>query len=210
MYHAVQPWRTAVGSGANGMKFVYVDETGDKGQSDVFVMTGLLIDAYSLRKYTATFDGMIAAFLARHPKSPRELKAKEFINGSGDWSKVNAGERKKFLDEICDLAVECATVYAIAFSFQNFEKAIDVGYVALMASTRKSWLHFRSSPVDFCGSRLAIGAASERARALAMPAGTRAQALQTRANSSGVVPASSRIECGFLLGRLDRQTRVVN
>src|SRR5215510_582880 len=127
MYHAVQPWRTAVGSGANGMKFVYVDETGDKGQSDVFVMTGLLIDAYSLRKYTATFDGMIAAFLARHPKSPRELKAKEFING------------------ICDLAVECATVYAIAFSFQNFEKAIDVGYVALMASTRKSWLHFRSS-----------------------------------------------------------------
>src|SRR5215471_6665585 len=191
MYHAVQPWRTAVGSGANGMKFVYVDGTGDKGQSDVFVMTGLLIDAYSLRKYTATFDGMIAAFLARHPKSPRELKAKEFINGSGDWSKVNAGERKKFLDEICDLAVECATVYAIAFSFQNFEKAIDVGYVALMASTRKSWLHFRSSPVDFCCSRLAIGAATERARALAMPPGTRAQVYKR--DSSGVAPASPQV-----------------
>src|SRR5215471_18383967 len=52
-------------------------------------------------------------------------------------------------------------------------------------STEKSWPHFRPPPVDFCGSRLAIGAASERARALAMPAGTRAQALQTRANSSG-------------------------
>src|SRR5262249_55004590 len=47
-------------------------------------------------------------------------------------------------------------------------------------STEKSWPHFRPSAVDFCGSRLAIGAATERARALAMPAGTRAQALQTR------------------------------
>ena len=52
-------------------------------------------------------------------------------------------------------------------------------------STGKSWLHFRPPPVDFCGSRLAIGAATECARALAMPAGRRAQALQTRANSSG-------------------------
>src|SRR5262249_41613291 len=47
-------------------------------------------------------------------------------------------------------------------------------------STGKSWLHFRPPPVDFCNSRLAIGAATERARALAVPAGTRAQALQTR------------------------------
>jgi hypothetical protein len=41
-------------------------------------------------------------------------------------------------------------------------------------STEKSWVHFRPPPVDFCGPRLAIGAASERARALATPAGTRA------------------------------------
>src|SRR5262249_11838368 len=68
-------------------------------------------------------------------------------------------------------------------------------------STEKSWLHFRPPPVDFCSSRLAIGAASERARALAMPAGTRAQALQTRANSSGVVPASSQVAYRALLER---------
>jgi len=47
-------------------------------------------------------------------------------------------------------------------------------------STEKSWLHFWPPPVDFCSSRLALGAATERARAMAMPAGTRAQALQTR------------------------------
>src|SRR5262249_33277110 len=48
------------------------------------------------------------------------------------------------------------------------------------AAAKKKLLHFRPSAVDFCGSRLAIGAATERARALAMPPGTRAQALQTR------------------------------
>ena len=47
------------------MKFVYVDETGDKGQTDVLVMTGLLIDAYLLRKHTASFDRMLTTFLAK-------------------------------------------------------------------------------------------------------------------------------------------------
>src|SRR5215468_9860089 len=40
-------------------------------------------------------------------------------------------------------------------------------------STEKSWLHFRPPPVDFCGSRLAIGAATKRARA---PASARERA----------------------------------
>src|SRR5262249_2111186 len=128
MYHAVQPWRTAVGSGANGMKFVYVDETGDKGQTDVFVMTGLLIDAYMLRKYTASFDLMLTAFLAKHPRSRKELKTKAFIDGAADWNKVDFAERKKFLEDVCDLAAECSTVFAVAFSFENFEKAAMAGY----------------------------------------------------------------------------------
>jgi hypothetical protein len=85
------------------MKFVYVDETGGRDQSDVFVMTGLLIDAYRLRKYTASFDGMITAFLEKHPNSPNELKTKAFINGSGGWNKVDPAERKKFLGEVCEI-----------------------------------------------------------------------------------------------------------
>ena len=63
-------------AGGNGMKFVYVDETGSDDHTDVFVMTGLLIDAYVLRKYTASFDKMLTAFLAKHPGSPKELKTK--------------------------------------------------------------------------------------------------------------------------------------
>jgi hypothetical protein len=111
------------------MKFVYVDETGDKGQSDVFVMTGLLIDAYSLRKYTATFDDMITEFLKRHPKSQTELKTKAIINGSGGWSKVDPAKRKEFIGKVCDLAVECATIYSVAFSFRAFDDtATNAGY----------------------------------------------------------------------------------
>src|SRR5262249_20557298 len=36
---------------------------------------------------------------------------------------------------------------------------------AFSRSTEKSWPHFRPPPVDFCSSRLAIGAATECARA---------------------------------------------
>jgi hypothetical protein len=34
------------------MKFIYVDETGSKDEGDLFVMAGVLIDAYRLRKHT--------------------------------------------------------------------------------------------------------------------------------------------------------------
>ena len=106
------------------MKFAYVDESGDSGQSDVFVMAGLLIDAYRLRKYTAEFDQMIRDFLDKHPKAPKELKTKAFINGSGKWSDVDANDRKKFLLDVCDLAVSCSTIYAIALSFEGFQAAV--------------------------------------------------------------------------------------
>src|SRR6516165_1983934 len=66
-------------------------------------------------------------------------------------------------------------------------------------STGKSWLHFWPPPVDFCSSRLAIGAATERARALAMPAGTRAQVYKR--DSSGGGPASPQVAYRALLER---------
>jgi hypothetical protein len=111
-----------------GMKFVYVDESGDQGQSDIFVMAGLLIDAYRLRKWTAAFDEMIKAFLKMHPKAPQELKTKAFINGANKWSEVDADDRKQFLEDVCDLAAECARIFAVAFSFDDFKKAVAAGY----------------------------------------------------------------------------------
>ena len=105
------------------MKFAYIDESGGKGQSDVFVMAGLLIDASKLRKYTAEFDVMINDFLVKHPSAPEELKTKALINGVGGWRGVDADDRKQFLSNVCELAVSCSRIYAIGFSFNNFDLA---------------------------------------------------------------------------------------
>jgi hypothetical protein len=105
------------------MKFAYVDESGDKPQGDVFVMAGVLVDAYKLRKHTATFDKMITDFLAKHPRAPKEMKTKALINGDRGWGGVDAAERKRFISNVCALAVECVRIFAVALSFDAFEKA---------------------------------------------------------------------------------------
>jgi Protein of unknown function (DUF3800) len=110
------------------MKFAYVDESGDQGQGDAFVMAGVLVDAYRLRKYAVKFDEMIAAFLTKHPGAPKELKTKNFINGVGGWSKVDPEERKKFLSQICSLIAECSKIFGVAFSFELFNAALNGGY----------------------------------------------------------------------------------
>src|SRR5262249_58608015 len=73
-------------------------------------------------------------------------------------------------------------------------------------STGKSWPHFRPSAVDFCCSRLAIGAATERARALAMPAGTRAPALQTRLLRRRACFTAGRLPRALALDRDEKDT----
>lgn len=100
------------------MKFIYVDESGSAGDSDVFVMCGLMVDAYKLRKKTADFDTMLATFLAKHPGSHTELKTSRFINGKGGWSKIAADDRKAFLADICRLAVaNGGKLFGIGLSF---------------------------------------------------------------------------------------------
>jgi hypothetical protein len=115
------------GTLADWLKMKNADAPAVKREA-ALVMTGLLIDAYLLRKYTASFDHMFKRFLAKHPGTSGELKTKVFINGSGGWSKVDPGERKKFLEDVCALAADCSTIFAVAFSFENFEKAANAGH----------------------------------------------------------------------------------
>lgn len=105
------------------MKFAYVDESGNAEEGDVFVMAGLLIDAYRLRKYTSRFDQELSSFLAKHPSAPKELKTKAFINGKGGWSGIPPDDRKQFLAGMCDLASEVSKIYGFSMSFQAFEQA---------------------------------------------------------------------------------------
>lgn len=111
------------------MKFIYIDESGSPGDGDVFVMCGLMVDAYKLRKKTADFDRMLDDLLKKHPGSGTELKTSRFINGKGGWSKIPAQERKDFLTDICRLAVaNGGKLYGIALSFEAFNAAKAAGH----------------------------------------------------------------------------------
>ncbi len=110
------------------MKFAYIDESGSTDEGDVFVMGGLLIDAYRLRKHTSRFDQQLAAFLAKHPGAPTELKTKAFINGRGGWNTISAEDRKLFLTEVCVLATEVSSIYGFGMSFERLNAACASGY----------------------------------------------------------------------------------
>lgn len=105
------------------MKLAYVDESGDEGQSDVFVMAGCLVDAYSIRRVTADFDEMLKDLCERHPGQRVELKTSRFINGLGGWRDVPPDERKDFLRLICRLAARNGTLFASALSLERFRNA---------------------------------------------------------------------------------------
>jgi hypothetical protein len=111
------------------MKFIYVDESGDRGQGDVFTMCGLMVDAYKLRKKTADFDAKLEALFAKHPGNRADLKTSRFINGKGAWNQIPALERKDFVTEICRLAVENGgKVFGVGLSFQAFDAAVAAGH----------------------------------------------------------------------------------
>lgn len=111
------------------MKFIYVDESASPEGGDVFVMCGLMVDAYKLRKKTADFDRMLKEFLARHPGSNTELKTSKFINGKGGWSRIPADERKDFLRKICELAVaNGGKLFGIGLSLERFNAACEAGH----------------------------------------------------------------------------------
>lgn len=112
------------------MKFIYIDESGDGGaQGDVFVMCGLMVDAYKLRKKTADFDALLEGMIARHPGTTKELKTSRFINGLGAWKHVPAVERKDFLRSICELAVSNGgKVFGFGLSFERFNAALEANH----------------------------------------------------------------------------------
>lgn len=111
------------------MKFIYVDESGGRDQGDVFTMCGLMVDGYKLRKKTADFDAKLEAIFAQHPGARGDLKTKRFINGAGAWSQVPAQQRKDFLREICELAVNNGgKIYGIGLSYDRFDAAAGCGH----------------------------------------------------------------------------------
>ncbi len=103
------------------MKFAYIDESGDQHQSNVFVMAGVSVDAYRLRKQTLAFDTLLQDLFARHPGTPRELKTKAFMRGAGGWNEIPGNERQEFLQSVCELAIDKGNkICGIAVDFQKY------------------------------------------------------------------------------------------
>lgn len=111
------------------MKFIYVDESGALDQGDVFIMCGLMVDAYKLRKKTEEFDRLLDAVFTNHAGNRSDFKTSKFINGKGGWSAVDATERKAFLKRVCKLAVENGgKVFGIGLSFSAFNAETGNGH----------------------------------------------------------------------------------
>ncbi len=106
------------------MKFLYVDESGDESQGDIFVMTGILIDAVRLPKHTKIFDEKVASILAQSPRNPSEIKTKQLISGKNKWEGVDPELRKALLAAFVTQALEFSKIYALALSFDAFKKAV--------------------------------------------------------------------------------------
>ena len=102
------------------MKFAYIDESGSPDQGDVFIMAGVLIDAYRLRKATAEFDQKLKDLRQEHPSLPNDFKASKIINGKGGWRNVSPNARKHFFSDIVNQATSVGRIYAFALSFDLF------------------------------------------------------------------------------------------
>ena len=111
------------------MKFIYVDESGNPDQGDVFTMCGLMVDAYNIRKKTEDFDTLLENIFMLRDGDGRDFKTKKFIGGKRGWKKIPEDKRKEFLRDICKLAVgNGGKVFGIGLSFEAFNKAVGNGH----------------------------------------------------------------------------------
>lgn len=107
------------------MKFCYVDESGDRAEGDIFVMSGLLVDVHRLRSKTEEFDALLQDLFEKHPGHPAELKTKAFMRGNGGWNVIPGNERRDFLRQVCALATDKGDkIYGIALSFAAYDQRL--------------------------------------------------------------------------------------
>jgi hypothetical protein len=107
------------------MKFAYVDESGARNRGDVFVMCGVMVDAYKLRTKTQDFDALLEEVFQLHPGRRADFKTSRFINGIGGWNVVDGNQRKQILTDICRVAVaNGGKIFGFGMSFARFDRAV--------------------------------------------------------------------------------------
>ncbi len=83
------------------MKFCYLDESG-LGQKTVFIMVGVIVDAYKMRRTKTEFSELFDKIQWHANKTIREIHAKELVPGNGSWRGVELKQRCQVVDEILD------------------------------------------------------------------------------------------------------------
>lgn len=106
------------------MYFLYVDESGDASHTKYFVMTGILVNNFKLRKNSKDLNKIIREFLEKNPKREKEVKTSKIFNNKSSWGSVDFEIRKKFIDDICSLINDCASLYCIMIEFKKFKDDI--------------------------------------------------------------------------------------
>ena len=107
------------------MKFVYVDESiSDSNHTNrIFVMAGLMVDAYKLRKVTSIANTFVKKFLEDYkiPKN-REIKASKFLSNS----KVGLEDRKQRILDLCKMIPDNKIkICGIAILLKNFSESVE-------------------------------------------------------------------------------------
>ncbi|NKD78096.1 DUF3800 domain-containing protein [Haematospirillum sp. H1815] len=110
------------------MKFIYIDESGGHDKDGVFVMCGLMIDAYKLRKKTSEFETIFEGIFDKHKIAISDFKTHKFINGKGGWSNIELDERKSFIDTVCRKAIDNGgMVFGITLLMKKFNETCKDG-----------------------------------------------------------------------------------
>lgn len=102
------------------LKFIYIDETGLDENTDVFIMVGLLIDAYSLRATTKQCDAIIGGFIRGHNGKIQEVRAKTLFKSKGSWKNIDTSSKEKYLSDVIEFVVKNTKIYSIVISKKLF------------------------------------------------------------------------------------------
>jgi len=108
------------------MKFLYIDESGGEETGDIFVMCGLMVDAYRLRKKTAECEELLSIILQSHPGDNLEFKTSKYMGDKGHWKNFPIDQRRQSLRKICKLACGLGNqIYGFALSKSKLASAFN-------------------------------------------------------------------------------------
>lgn len=111
------------------MKFLYVDESGGMNQGNIFVMCGLMVDAYKLRKKTEDVAKRLKVVYEQHPGERFELKTKKFLDGKGGWNKISNSDRQNLLSGLILDAIDGGSeIYGIGIAFDAFKNTMECNF----------------------------------------------------------------------------------